>query len=192
MNKIVQKFYLFLFLTPIYLLSLQLIHELFHCLTAILTGNEVISIYYIFEKNEGLGSLVAIVKINFINPEYKWLISLSGSLGSVILAGIISYIGIKKRSGFLIFNNAMILSMEFMYWGYYPFIKWGDPYIFYKLVGIKNYIPLSAIFFICVIAIFVVFFHFLYKSFEINLEVYYNEKNKINLEKKLTLTIYDY
>ncbi len=109
---------LILFLPILYFFSW--FHEIGHALMVILTGNIVGSI----EVNI-LGGVVYIVYRNY---SMRWLISIMGSIFTLIISIPFMIYSVKKKNMYIFFMAFIQTTKEVLYWGISPFMKHGDAY----------------------------------------------------------------
>ncbi|MFW9899253.1 MAG: hypothetical protein ACFFDO_08345 [Candidatus Thorarchaeota archaeon] len=152
-NSIIKNTFIYLFLTVTFLL----IHELAHCITAIIFGGEFRGIWLTSfvgfgKKSNKVSTFSVYAYTNYNNSILCYrCVKIAGSLTAILSASVVNYISKKKKNITVFLTTSNVIIYEVFYWAVSPLLKFGDAYQLLQSLKITNFIAIllfSLIFFL--------------------------------------------
>ncbi|MFX0187161.1 MAG: hypothetical protein ACFE8A_05440 [Candidatus Hodarchaeota archaeon] len=121
-----------------------LIHEIAHCITAIIFGGEFRGIWLTsfvgFGKKSNQVSTFSVYAYTNYNDSivcYR-CVKVAGSLTTILSASVVNYISKKKKNFIVFLTTSNVIFYEVFYWAVSPLLKFGDAYQLLQSLKITN------------------------------------------------------
>lgn len=120
--------FILVFIIPIFF---TFIHEISHVITALMFGNPLVEVVFKNKIEKNIFTFGVGVIFNIINEKGILWMSISGSIGTIIVCIPVLILAIKKRNILFAFIGAIFVLKEFTYWTIGSYYNLGDPYVLF-------------------------------------------------------------
>ena len=143
-NHKIKDIFIYFFLAITFLL----IHELGHCIAAIIFGGEIKGVWLnpffgFGEKSNDISAFTLYTYTSYNNSILCYrCVKIAGSLTAILSASVVNSISKKKKKFTVFLATSNVIYYELLYWAISPLLKFGDAHQLLQSLKITN---LSAI-----------------------------------------------